>query len=159
MSAILRAYAAATVAVALLDASDGVVFFGLTLKFNPIVVLQYIASGVFGAASYGGGLATAAAGFGLHVLISAVVVGLFIAAYLAVPAIRTYRIPAALLYGAGVWLVMNLVVLPNSAATPVALTVLSVVHGLIGHALFVGLPIALVAGRVLGNRVRPQATR
>jgi hypothetical protein len=38
---------------------------------------------------------------------------------------------------------MNLLVLPISAVTPTALSPLAVIHGVIGHALFVGLAAAL----------------
>ena len=44
---------------------------------------------------------------------------------------------------------MNLLVLPQSRVPQAALTSLAVVHGLAGHALFVGLAAAMVARRVL----------
>ncbi len=44
---------------------------------------------------------------------------------------------------------MNLLVLPHSGVPQLPLTTLVVVHGIIGHALFVGLPAALAARRWL----------
>ena len=148
-SLLVRSLAVGTVAVALLDATDGVVYFWLTAHLNPIAVLQYIASGAFGEASYSGGLATAFAGLVFHFIISFVAVGMFAALYLRSNFIREYAPAAGLAYGAVVWCIMNLVVLPLSAVTPTALGPLAVVHGLIGHALFVGLPAALSARRYL----------
>ncbi len=55
MRNVFRAIGIGTIAVALLDATDGVVFFGLTLHFNPVQVLQYIASGAFGRSASTGG--------------------------------------------------------------------------------------------------------
>ena len=55
-----------------LDAIDGVVAFGLK-GMNPIQVLQYIASGLLGADSFKGGLATAGLGALLHYFIAFVV--------------------------------------------------------------------------------------
>ena len=52
-----------------LDATDGVVAFGLQ-GLNPIQVLQYIASGLLGKASFDGGLATAALGTLIHFFIT-----------------------------------------------------------------------------------------
>jgi uncharacterized membrane protein YagU involved in acid resistance len=138
-----------TVAVALLDATDGVVYFWLTAHLNPIQVLQYIASGAFGEASYNGGLATAFAGLLFHFIISFVAVGAFSALYMRSHFVRTNAPAVGLAYGAVVWCVMNLLVLPLSAVTPLALSPLAVVHGLIGHALFVGLPAALLVRRYL----------
>jgi hypothetical protein len=147
--AIFQALAAGTVAVALLDATDGVVFYWLTAHKNPIQVLQYIASGAFGAAAYDGGLATAFAGLLLHVGISAVVAGAFVAAYLRWPAVREHAIALGLVYGAAVWAFMNLAVLPHTgAAGPISS--LQAANGLIGHALFVGLPAALASRRFIG---------
>jgi uncharacterized membrane protein YagU involved in acid resistance len=132
-----------TIAVALLDANDGVIYFWLTAHLNPIQVLQYIASGAFGAASYDGGLATAAAGLVFHFVISFCAVAVFAALYARSRFVRDYAPAVGLAYGAVVWCFMNLLVLPHTAVTPTALSPLAVVHGLIGHALFVGLAAAL----------------
>jgi uncharacterized membrane protein YagU involved in acid resistance len=135
--------AVGTIVVALLDATDGVIYFWLTAHLNPIQVLQYIASGAFGAAAYSGGLATAFAGLVFHFVISLAAVSVFAALYTRSAVVRNHAPAVGLAYGAVVWCFMNLVVLPLSAVTATALSPLSVIHGLIGHALFVGLPAAL----------------
>jgi hypothetical protein len=136
--------AAGAITVALLDAADGVIYFWLTARQNPISVLQYIASGAFGAASYNGGLATAFAGLVFHIMISFAAVAVFAAVYMRSRIVRMHAPPVGLAYGMLVWCFMNLVVLPMSAVVPLAaLTPLAVIHGLIGHAVFVGLPAAL----------------
>jgi hypothetical protein len=58
---------------------------------------------------------------------------------------------AGLAWGAAVWALMNLLVLPLSRVPQAPLTALSVIHGFAGHALFVGLAAAIVARRVLGG--------
>ena len=143
MKSLIYGVAAGTIATALLDASDGVIYFWLTARMNPIQVLQYIASGAFGSAAYSGGLATAFAGLVFHFLISLIAVSVFAVLYLHSRIVRDHAPAAGLAYGAAVWCVMNLVALPLSAVTPSALSVLAVIHGVIGHALFVGLPAAL----------------
>ncbi len=137
MSPLMYSVVVGTVTVALLDATDGVIYFWLTAHLTPILVLQYIASGAFGAAAYRGGLATAFAAFG--------------ALYLGSRVVRDHATAVGLAYGAVVWCFMNLVVLPLSAVTPTALGPLAVIHGLIGHALFVGLPAALSIRRYARN--------
>ena len=139
---LLKAVGWSTLAVGLLDATDGVAFFGLTAGLNPIQVLQFIASGALGTAAYSGGLASAAAGLGLHFFIAAVVAGVFTLLYQALPSVRRAWWAFGLVYGAAVWLVMNLLVVPHSAIGPSPLSTLAVVHGVVGHALFVGLAAA-----------------
>ncbi len=143
MSSPIHGVAVGTVAVALLDATDGVIYFWLTAKLNPIQVLQYIASGAFGAASYRGGFATAFAGLAFHFIISFAAVSMFALLYTRSHVVRNHAPAFGLAFGAAVWCFMNLFVLPLSAVAPAALTPLAVIHGLIGHALFVGLPAAL----------------
>jgi uncharacterized membrane protein YagU involved in acid resistance len=142
-----RAILWATLISGVLDASDGVVFFGLH-GLNPIQVLQYIASGALGAASFNGGLPTAALGALIHFFIAAVVSSLYILVSRKLPFVNQHAIALGLFYGAAAYLFMTYIVLPNSAVAPSAFSVAALLNGLIGHALFVGLPIALVARKV-----------
>lgn len=135
-----------TVVAGLLDATDGVVAYGL-MGLNPVQVLQFIASGAFGAASFEGGLATAGAGLLFHFFIAVVVTSIYVYASQAIPALKAQAVVLGLLYGALVYLVMTYGVLPQTAVAPAAFSLPLFLNGIIGHALFVGLPIALFAGR------------
>jgi uncharacterized membrane protein YagU involved in acid resistance len=121
----------------------------LTAHRNPIQVLQYIASGAFGSAAFDGGLATALAGLVFHFVISLAVVVAFAALYGRLRVVHEHTIVTGVLYGGAVWAFMNLVVLPASGVAPTVLTPLAVIHGLAGHALFVGLPAALALRRYM----------
>jgi hypothetical protein len=50
--------------------------------------------------------------------------------------------------GAAVFIVMNFVVLPQTAVVKSPLSLPLLLNGVLGHALFVGLPIALAARRI-----------
>jgi uncharacterized membrane protein YagU involved in acid resistance len=130
-----------------LDATDGVVAFGFQ-GLNPIQVLQYIASGMLGKASFDGGPATAGLGTLLHFFISFTVAAVYVLASRKIAALRTNAVPLGLTFGALVYLVMTYVVLPNSAVAPAAFSPALFLNGVVGHALFVGLPIALCARKV-----------
>jgi len=104
-----------------------------------------------GAAAFQGGLASAALGLIIHFGLAFGFTALFVAAYLRLGRVRKHATPAGLVYGALVWAFMNLVALPHSNVAQVSLSVLDVVHGLIGHALFVGTPVALAARRFIGK--------
>ncbi len=144
---VFRALVYATLLAGALDATDGVVFFGLH-GLNPVQVLQYIASGLLGAQSFQGGLRTAAAGVLVHFAIALVVAAIYILASRRIPLLSSKWVMFGLLYGAAVWAVMNLVVLPQTAVAPSHITTAALLNGVIGHALFVGLPIAFFANKV-----------
>ncbi len=61
-----------------------------------------------------------------------------------------------LAFGVGVFLVMNLMVIPLSRIPASVPSLPLVLNGVIGHALLVGLPIALAARRFVG-RPAPEA--
>ena len=142
-----RAILYATLVVGVLDAADGVVFRGLHGQ-NPIQVLQYIASSLLGARSFSGGVATAGLGLVLHFAISLVVAAIYMLASRRVAVLRTQWVLLGLLFGAAVWVVMNLVVLPLTAVAPGPIPTAALINGIIGHALFVGLPSSFFAKNV-----------
>jgi hypothetical protein len=142
-----RAILCATLVVGVLDATDGVVFLGLHGQ-NPIQVLQYIASSLLGVRSFSGGLPSAVLGLVVHFAVSLVVATFYIFASRRISVLRTQWVPLGLLYGMAVWSVMNLVLLPHTAVVGSALTAAALANGLIGHALFVGLPSAFFAKRL-----------
>jgi hypothetical protein len=137
-----------TLASGVLDATDGVIFFFLTKHLNPIQVLQYIASGALGASSYQGGLATAGLGMLFHFLIAAVVAVIYVLASQKLRFLRDQWAVSGLIYGASVYLFMNLIVVPHTAIGPNPIPLAALINGLIGHAVFVGLPIAFFAKQV-----------
>jgi len=119
------------------------------IEKNPLIsVLQYIASGILGNAAFEGGIATALLGVLIHLLISFVIAGVFILSADRIPLLRRYPIASALLYGFGVFIVMNLIVLPLSAAPPVpAPTMPWLIEAIIEHILAIGLPLGILVRR------------
>ena len=129
-----------------LDAVDGVIAYG-TQGLNPLQVLQFIASGALGESAFRGGLATAALGAAFHFTIAWVAAAVFVLASRRLKVLKTYAVPAGLLYGAAVYFFMNYLVLPLSAVATNTFKLGLFLNGVVGHALFVGLPIALFARR------------
>lgn len=133
-----------------LDAADAVIAYGI-LGMNPVQVLQYVASGLLGSAAFAGntgsGLANAGLGAVLHYSIAFVVAALYYSAFLKVPVLKRKPVLLGLIYGASVFLFMNYLVLPLSAVAKSPFSWGLFLNGIIGHALFVGLPIALLAVR------------
>lgn len=127
-----------------LDAVDGVVAFGFK-GMSPIQVLQYIASGVLGPASFKGGLATAALGVVLHFFIAFVAAGVYYAASLKLSALYQQATTWGLTFGVAVYFFMNYLVLPLSAVPKSPFSLPLFLNGILGHAIFVGFTVAWFA--------------
>jgi hypothetical protein len=121
------------------------------IQKNPyIVALQYIASGALGMAAFEGGIATALLGVFFHLIISFVVAAVFILSAARIPLLRRYAIAGSLLYGLGVFIVMNMIVTPLSAAPPLpAPTMPWLIEAIVEHLLAIGLPLGILAQRNL----------
>lgn len=129
--------------VGVLDGLDAVIFFGLS-GVSPVRIFQHVASGLLGRASFSGGVATVALGVVLHFLIAFIITIIYYAASLRFPVLIQRAILCGTLYGVAVYLVMNYVVIPLSAAQSTTFSTGAFLNGVIGHALLVGLPIGLV---------------
>ena len=103
-------------------------------------LVQNIASGLLGKRSFEGGTQTVALGLLLHYLMMAMMVGAFYVASTRMPALNERPWQSGLLYGAVLFVVMNLIVVPLSAApkapiVPSWIAASIVVHLLIGVAI------------------------
>lgn len=111
----------------------------------PIKVLQSVASGFLGAASYEGGLKTALLGLGLHFVIATGAATVFYFLSTMFRFLVRQAIISGIIYGVAVYLFMNFVVLPLSAfpqGAPVPIS--RRIIGLLVIIFCVGLPISLV---------------
>jgi hypothetical protein len=121
------------------------IVFGLLLKSPYISSLQFVASGAMGNASYTGGLATALLGLVLELLMTIIIAGIFIIGANRIPLLRQHVIPGSLLYGFGVFIVMNFIVLPLSAAPLLpAPPMWLFIEMILEHILLIGLPLGLL---------------
>jgi uncharacterized membrane protein YagU involved in acid resistance len=135
----------------LLDATAGVVVYFLFKGMDPIQVLQYIASGVFGTAAFSGGLLMAVAGLILHFVIAFAFAAGFFFVYPNIPVLSKNIWITGLLYGLFIWLFMNLLVLPNSNTPQSPRDFVSVLE-IIWHMALVGLPMALITARYYNTK-------
>lgn len=82
------------------------------------VILQAIASGLLGRASFFDGERSIVIGFVAQELMSVTIAAIFVLASLRLPVLRRRTLALGTLYGVAIFLVMNLVVVPLSAAFP-----------------------------------------
>ncbi|MFZ1142451.1 MAG: hypothetical protein WB781_05895 [Candidatus Sulfotelmatobacter sp.] len=132
-----------------LDGLDAVVFYGFAYAVPPALIFQNIASGLLGPRSFRGGWLTVGLGVALHFSIAIGAAAVYYAASHLIPALFRKPWICGPAFGIGLFFFMQHVVLPLSAvhkrAAPMSLGEL--LDQLFSHAVFVGLPIALMARR------------
>lgn len=139
----VRAVLLGALTVAVLDIADAFIFYAF-YGATPLRILQSIAVGVLGRASYDGGVATALLGAGLHCFISLTIVLVFYLAATHSPALVRRPWLSGAIYGLGVYGVMEFVVLPLSLVGPPHFRhVAPVVDEVLIHIFGVGIPAAL----------------
>jgi hypothetical protein len=107
-------------------------------------VPQGIASGLLGAQSFQGGAATWLLGVVLHFFIAFSAAAVYCWASWKLPFLKEHFLVCGLFYGIGVYLVMQLIVLPLSAVPFKTGTVThrAMIQGLLAHMFLIGLPIS-----------------
>lgn len=121
---------------------------------SPERLLQSVAAGAFGRdAAFAGGATTAAAGLAFHYFIAFTITAIFFGAAARLAFLTRRPALAGPLYGIGVYLIMNYVVIPLSRIGPRPMPpMLTLVTGLLVHMFLIGLPIALGARRAGPSR-------
>jgi len=127
-----------------LDALAGCIVYFLLLGFNPIQVLQFIASGIHGPEAINSGLLMAFAGLIYHFAIAFGAAFAFFLAYPRLPFLAKNTAVWGLAFGVAVWAFMNFLVLPYSNIPKAPFNGTLAFWGILWHAALVGLPIALI---------------
>ena len=83
----------------------------------------------------------------MHFSISIFVAAIYFYSYPKVKIINTRPVWSGLLYGAGIWIFLNLLILPITKVQPVSFDVIDVAIAIFWHMILVGLPIALITKR------------
>jgi hypothetical protein len=146
-----RALALGVVTVGVLDGLDAVIYFGLR-GVSPVRIFQAIAAGLLGRAAFQGGAATALLGGALHFTIAFAIVSVYFIASRRIASLVRHPFVWGPVYGVAVYLTMNLVVIPLSAAVRPTPALPTIVNGLMIHVFGVGIPAALCARAAHRNR-------
>ena len=141
--------------VGILDLLFAFTFYGLILGAPALRIFQSVAAGVLGrTAANEGGVGTFLLGILLHFVVATCIATVYYLASRALPILIRYAVVSGLIYGMIAYLGMKFLVVPLSAIgqrgrlprLPIFLT------EIVGHALLVGLPLAMLARRS-ANRI------
>jgi len=116
---------------------------------SPQRLLQSVAAGAVGRdAAFAGGTSTALMGLGFHYFIALTITVIFFLAAKQMRSLVRHPVLTGSLYGIGVYLVMNFIVIPLSKIGPRPLpATLTIVTGVVVHMFVIGTPIAIGARR------------
>jgi hypothetical protein len=126
----------------------------LTFHRNPLRVLLFIASGVFGKNAYSGGSIMYFAGALFHYIIAYSFTLLFFFIYPQIRLLSANRVITGILYGAFIWTIMNLLIVPMSKTPaipfhwPKALLAMGILIAAIG------IPLSFFAYRHYAGRMK-----
>lgn len=131
----------------ILDAIAGVIVFYIWFGLNPLQVVQFIASGIHGPSAINGGVLMIIAGLFYHFVIAYAVAIIYFYAYPKISLLGKHKILSGLIYGLGIWLVMNLLILPysNIPKSPFDGGLAGV--EIIWHMVLVGFPISYITAK------------
>lgn len=116
----MKVVLSAGLVVGTLDMLAAFLHYFLKTHNNPIVVLHFIASGVFGDRAYSGGLSMALWGLLFHFIIAFAFTVLFFLLYRSSRFIQRLGILFSVIYGAFMWSVTQFIVIPLSHISSVA---------------------------------------
>lgn len=135
-----------------LDIAFACVFWAVKANVPAQRILQSVAAGLLGPASFEGGAGTAALGLALHYSIAtSMAAAYFVAARRWTPLVERPLLCGAI-YGLMLYGVMNLVVVPLSAAGAGSKDPLWIALGVAAHVVLIGIPIALCVRMAMGRQ-------
>jgi uncharacterized membrane protein YagU involved in acid resistance len=130
-----------------LDIVYACLFWALKRDVPAQQILQSVAAGLLGKASFEGGAATAALGLALHFLIALSMSAVYYLVSRRWPRLWQRPVLCGAGYGLLLYAIMNYVVVPLSAAGPGSKDPLWVTLSIAVHMLLIGIPIALAVRR------------
>jgi uncharacterized membrane protein YagU involved in acid resistance len=149
----MRKLIAGGLVVGSLDITYAILFWSFR-GVTPTRVFQSVAAGVLGRDSFNLGMKSALLGAALHYFIAFSIVIVYYIASKWLPLLIEHAVICGIIYGIGVYIVMNYVVIPlSNAARPKTFNLLWVSCSVIVHMFLIGLPAALFARTARQERV------
>ncbi len=136
--------------VGIFDMLFAFTYYGLILGVKPLRIFQSVAGGVIGRPrAIEGGVPTFILGLVLHFTVATCIATVFYLVVRLLPVLLRQFVISGLLYGVVAYFGMNYVVIPLSAigARPTGKRLSVLITEVVGHALLVGLPLAIIARR------------
>jgi len=138
----------------ILDGIAACSVFYLKLHLRPAQVMQYIASAIYGPEAFTGGYNMVTIGIILHFLISFALAAVYFWIYPYFKMLANWPRLSGLGFGLALWLVINLLVLPQTQIASVPFELSAALVSVIWHMILVGLPIAMITKSHFDRKLR-----
>ena len=132
-----------TLVVGSFDICEVILFYGFR-DVPATRILQSVARGWLGSKAFSGGIPAALLGLATHYFIAFGVVLVYYIASRRLELLRRWPVVLGMIYGLGVFLVMNYIVLPNSKAGMANFTTVTLINQLFCHLILIGIPAAVI---------------
>lgn len=130
-----------------LDITAAIVQFSIRTGKDPLIVLKYIASAVFGPSAYSSGNIMAVWGLLFHYLIAFIWTILFFFIYPKLKLLSWNRVITGILYGIFIWIMMTQVVVPMTKILPGTFVIKQATIAVLILIGAIGLPLSFIAHR------------
>jgi uncharacterized membrane protein YagU involved in acid resistance len=128
----------------ILDGIAAIIVLHAWYKLTPPQVMQWIASGVYGAVAFAGGASMVIAGIFFHFVVAYVLAVVYFFVFPKINFLNVRPLLSGVLFGFGIFLVMNLLVIPASNIQKSPFDPGLAAVSITWHILLVGLPISLI---------------
>lgn len=144
-ASLLKAILLAGLLAGLLDGAAATLLFKLKGAKKPLTLFQYVASAVYGKEAFAGGNKMIGLGLLFHLLIATAFTAFYFLIFPYAKWLDDYPLAGAVSYGIAVWVLMNLVIVPLSKATPRPFSLPMIVINMIILIVAIGVPAAYLA--------------
>lgn len=135
----------------ILDSIAASVVFYLKFGMQPGQVMQFVASAIFGPAAFAGGTTMVIIGTLMHFVIAFAIAAIYFYCYPKIQILGRFPVLSGFAYGLGVWLFLNIAIIPFTKIPPSPVELGAVIVGIIWHMVLVGLPISFIVRRHFFN--------
>ncbi|ELR69016.1 hypothetical protein C900_05574 [Fulvivirga imtechensis AK7] len=141
--------------IGLLDAIAACTNAWFSYGILPHRVWQYVASGLQGKVAYESDILPTILGLIIHFTIAITTTFVFYLLYKKWGHVLRPVVAAGAIYGVGIWLVMNYIVIPFSVIGKYPADVLQITIGLLIHIFVIGIPMAILVKRRSNTDLKP----
>ena len=131
--------------VGTLDIFSTFIYYFIKTKDNPLIILKFVASGIFGKESFSGGNLMMLSGFILHYFIAFAFTIFLFWLFPKINFLSKNKIVTGTIYGIFIWTVMNLVVVPLSNIPNRSFNTVNAIINAVILIICIGIPLSFMA--------------
>lgn len=147
----IRSVIALWLIVGSLDILSAIIDYFIATGKNPSGIFKYIASAILGNDAFSGGAGVVLLGLVLHYVVALIFTVFFVWLYTKTNSLPNNKFLCGFLYGAFIWAIMNLIVVPLSAAPAFPFHLVKAIKAMLILIFMIGFPLSFLTGRFIGN--------